>query len=189
LPTPTLAKPMTEGPRPLTAEDVIRRIAAECTFIAVLWPGRDPEGKVNMATQDEIGQEKQTVSERLARLDHERLLSEFPQLGCNSVKQSFGHVASPTPYSGGHRSGKRARRHLRPAGETQSEAARVNCRTLRQGRNDGRVLTLGSPRQLRGGYYGLRLVLSARGEAGPRRNPIPGLSWQARRMLRFQASM
>ena len=80
LPTPTLAKPVTERPRPLTAEDVVRRIATECTFIAVLWPSRGPEGKVHMATQDEIGQEKQLVSERLARLDHERLLSEFPSL-------------------------------------------------------------------------------------------------------------
>jgi hypothetical protein len=31
-----------------------------------------PEGKRNMATLDEIGQEKQRVSERLARLDTER---------------------------------------------------------------------------------------------------------------------
>jgi hypothetical protein len=83
-----------------------------------------PEGKRNMATLDEIGQEKQRVSERLARLDTERAqladqLGELeiaervlPRFGraVRTKRRQGGGLATTALAAGGERSARDTRR-------------------------------------------------------------------------------
>src|SRR5260370_31330594 len=72
-------------------------------------------GKVHMATLDEIGQEKQRVSERLARIDTERarladqlseleiaerVLTEFGRRGLRTERRRRGSLAATAPAGG-----------------------------------------------------------------------------------------
>jgi hypothetical protein len=81
------------------------------------------EGKWNMATLDEIGQEKQRVSERLARLDTERarLADQLGELeiaervltrsgrAVRTKRRRRGGLATPAPATGGERSARGTR--------------------------------------------------------------------------------
>ena len=80
-----------------------------------------------MATLDEIGQEKQRVSERLARLDTERarLVDQLGELesaervltrsgrAVRTKRRRRGGLATPTPATGGERSARGTRRTYR----------------------------------------------------------------------------
>jgi hypothetical protein len=97
-----------------------RPSSLQVRFGAVMADVGRPEGKRNMATLDKIGQEKQRVSERLARLDTERaqladqlgeleiaerVLTRFGRAERTKRRQRAG-LATTAPAAGGERSAR-----------------------------------------------------------------------------------